>query len=139
MQDFIQFSIAFLRFSASSLVICCVSVQGRLLIIDNVQNAERNILPIINNLLENREMQLDSGMFLCSPERFDLLLETNTPEELAARGLLRTHPDFRVIAIGLPVPAFPGLKRHANVARLYLLRYEQISISIASTTSFPAK
>lgn len=53
-------------------------------------------------------MSLDDGRFLVSASRFDQLALTRTPEELAAEGLLRTHPDFRVIALGLPVPAYPG-------------------------------
>jgi len=35
---------------------------------------ERNVLPLLNNLLENREMQLDDGRFLVAPSRFDRLL-----------------------------------------------------------------
>ena len=39
---------------------------------------ERNVLPLLNNLLENREMQLDDGRFLMSPSRYDKLLTVNT-------------------------------------------------------------
>lgn len=35
----------------------------------------RNVLPILNNLLENREMQLDDGRFLMAASKFDKLLE----------------------------------------------------------------
>jgi ATP-dependent Clp protease ATP-binding subunit ClpA len=45
------------------------------LVIDGVEKAERNVLPILNNLLENREMQLDDGRFLMAPEKFDQLAE----------------------------------------------------------------
>lgn len=38
-----------------------------------LEKAERNVLPILNNLLENREMQLEDGSFLTAPERFDAL------------------------------------------------------------------
>ena len=31
-------------------------LNGRLLVIEGLEKAERNLLPIINNLLENREM-----------------------------------------------------------------------------------
>lgn len=59
--------------------------------------------------LEHREMQLDDGRLLVGHARFDSLLSTASPAELRARGLVRVHPAFRVIALGTPVPAFPGL------------------------------
>ena len=54
------------------------------------------VLPTLNNLLENREMQLDDGRFL-------------TARMVDAGGrLVRVHPDFRVVALGLPTPPWPG-------------------------------
>ena len=122
-----------------------------------VIQAERNVLPILNNLLENREMHLEDGRFLVSPARFDTLSRAHTPEELGKWRLVRVHdrcgwvgfavfpiyslcfaayvgvftdlcyinithfttlgtycmdfaePNrFRVIALGLPVPRYPG-------------------------------
>lgn len=32
------------------------ALAGRILIIEGLEKAERNVLPVINNLLENREM-----------------------------------------------------------------------------------
>jgi hypothetical protein len=40
-----------------------------------IEKAERNVLPTLNNLLENREMALEDGRFLTSPARFDSLLK----------------------------------------------------------------
>jgi MoxR-like ATPase len=74
-----------------------------------VEKAEQNVLPTLNNLLENREMALEDGRFLMHPVRFDSLLRTHTADELASKGLIRVHPNFRVIALGTPVPFFPGL------------------------------
>jgi hypothetical protein len=37
---------------------------GRLLILDGLEKAERNVLPTLNNLLENREMHLEDGYVL---------------------------------------------------------------------------
>lgn len=47
---------------------------GRILILDGIEKAERNVLPTLNNLLENREMALDDGRFLVSSTRYDALL-----------------------------------------------------------------
>ena len=45
------------------------ALEGRLLVIDGLERAERNVLPTLNNLLENREMQLDDGRFLLSHQK----------------------------------------------------------------------
>lgn len=34
------------------------AIQGRVLLLEGIEKAERNLLPILNNLLENREMNL---------------------------------------------------------------------------------
>jgi von Willebrand factor A domain-containing protein 8 len=37
------------------------ALHGRLLVVEGVERAERNVLPTLNNLLENREMALEDG------------------------------------------------------------------------------
>ena len=55
-----------------------------------MDQVERNVLPSLNNLLENREMNLDDGRRLGSSE-------------------LPVHPQFRVIALCLQTPPYgPG-------------------------------
>ncbi|XP_034940681.1 von Willebrand factor A domain-containing protein 8 [Chelonus insularis] len=82
--------------------------HGRVLILEGIEKAERNVLPILNNLLENREMHLEDGRFLMSAVRYDKLLETHTQEELDSWKLVRVNEDFRVIALGLPSPRYLG-------------------------------
>ncbi|KOC69518.1 Uncharacterized protein KIAA0564 [Habropoda laboriosa] len=84
------------------------ATNGRVLIIEGVEKAERNVLPILNNLLENREMHLEDGRFLIPAARYDKLLETHSQEELDAWRLVRVSEDFRVIALGMPSPRYPG-------------------------------
>ncbi|XP_052121938.1 von Willebrand factor A domain-containing protein 8-like [Frankliniella occidentalis] len=50
------------------------AVEGRVLILEGVEKAERNVLPVLNNLLENREMHLEDGRFLIPASRYDKLL-----------------------------------------------------------------
>ncbi|KAI6205157.1 Von Willebrand factor A domain-containing protein 8 [Aphelenchoides besseyi] len=84
------------------------ALNGRVLVIDGVEKAERNVLPILNNLLENREMQLDDGRFLMKYDKFDKLLEKYDRNQLKKMNLERVSEDFIVFALGLPVPAFKG-------------------------------
>ena len=35
------------------------AIHGRVLLLEGLENAERNVLPVLNNLLENREMALE--------------------------------------------------------------------------------
>ena len=80
------------------------AINGSILLLDGVQNAERNILPVLNNLLENREMNLEDNTMLVHHKRY---------AELEGRGadvsrLIPTHPDFTIVATGVPVPPYPG-------------------------------
>ncbi|TWW81216.1 von Willebrand factor A domain-containing protein 8 [Takifugu flavidus] len=84
------------------------ATQGRVLVLDGLEKAERNVLPVLNNLLENREMQLEDGRFLMSATRYDKLLQEHTKEVLDSWKIVRVSEDFRVIALGLPVPKYKG-------------------------------
>uniref|UniRef100_A0A2M4A0X9 von Willebrand factor A domain-containing protein 8 n=1 Tax=Anopheles triannulatus TaxID=58253 RepID=A0A2M4A0X9_9DIPT len=84
------------------------ATEGRLLVIEGVEKAERNVLPILNNLLENREMHLEDGRFLISAKNYDSLRQRYDREQLDRWGLVRVSEDFRVVALGLPVPRYRG-------------------------------
>ncbi|XP_010212958.1 PREDICTED: von Willebrand factor A domain-containing protein 8-like [Tinamus guttatus] len=100
-------SLVILLFSCQK---CAVraATEGRILVLEGLEKAERNVLPVLNNLLENREMQLEDGRFLMSAERYDKLLQDHTKTELDAWKIVRVSEDFRVIALGLPVPKYSG-------------------------------
>ncbi|EDQ92903.1 uncharacterized protein MONBRDRAFT_14058 [Monosiga brevicollis MX1] len=84
--------------------------HGRVLVLDGIEKAERNLLPLLNNLLENREMHLEDGTFLVSPERYKVLQGSMSEARANAyqNSLIPVHEDFRVIALGLPSPPYPG-------------------------------
>ena len=85
------------------------ALHGRLLLLDGLEKAERNVLPTLNNLLENREMNLEDGRLLVSARRHRELLRARGPAEGAPAGLLvPTHPRFRVVALCQPAPPYPG-------------------------------
>lgn len=71
------------------------ALEGRLLILDGLEKAERNVLPTLNNLLENRELSLDDGGLLVSPQVYDA--HSDNDETLST--ILRVHEDFRVAAL----------------------------------------
>nr|CAJ2467816.1 unnamed protein product [Leishmania braziliensis] len=111
------------------------AVEGQLLVLEGLTRVERNVLPVINNLLENREMHLDNGSVLIHPARYDSLLQklyesklqqrghqqqsasdglrnveliAEAKRELAQMGLVRVSERFRVIGITVPVPPYEG-------------------------------
>ncbi|VDK45315.1 unnamed protein product [Cylicostephanus goldi] len=90
--------------------LCAVraALHGRVLVIDGVEKAERNVLPILNNLLENREMQLEDGRFLMHHGKYDKLSKDYTAAQLHEMGIERVSERFHIIALGLPVPRFTG-------------------------------
>ncbi|XP_050442272.1 von Willebrand factor A domain-containing protein 8 [Adelges cooleyi] len=85
------------------------AIEGRVLILDGIEKAERNVLPILNNLLENREIHLEDGRFLVAPKTYDKLLQEHGLEHMMKWNLVRVSEEFFVIALGLPVPTFSGI------------------------------
>jgi hypothetical protein len=69
-----------------------------------VEKAERNVLPLLNNLMENREIMLEDGRFLAQPGR-EALAAQEGGEEVE---VVPVSPNFRVIAIAQPTPLYPG-------------------------------
>ncbi|CAI6345397.1 unnamed protein product [Macrosiphum euphorbiae] len=85
------------------------AIEGHVLILDGIEKAERNVLPILNNLLENREIHLEDGRFLVAPKTYDKLLQEHGLEHMMKWNLVRVSEDFFVIALGLPVPTYNGI------------------------------
>ncbi|KAM4700318.1 von Willebrand factor A domain-containing protein 8 [Discoglossus pictus] len=120
------------------------ATEGRILVLEGLEKAERNVLPVLNNLLENREMQLEDGRFLMSAERYDKLLQEHSRNELDAWKIVRVSEDFRVIALGLPVPKYSGnpldppLRSRFQARDIYYLPFKeqlQLLYSVGSNVS----
>jgi len=84
------------------------ATEGRILVLEGIEKVERNVLPVLNNLLENREMHLEDGRLLIPAQRYDSLLADHGKDVLDKWRLVRVSEDFRVIALGLPVPKYVG-------------------------------
>lgn len=83
------------------------ALNGRVLILDGIEKAERNVLPTLNNLLENREMALEDGRFMMSARRYnELAVSPGGSHDLS--NIVPVSKSFRVIALGLQVPKFAG-------------------------------
>ncbi|XP_055726318.1 von Willebrand factor A domain-containing protein 8 [Salvelinus fontinalis] len=122
------------------------ATEGRILVLEGLEKAERNVLPVLNNLLENREMQLEDGRFLMSYQRYDKLLTEHTKEELDASQIVRVSEDFRVIALGLPVPRYKGnpldppLRSRFQARDIYYLPFkDQLEILYVVGPNVPAE
>ncbi|KAM9319394.1 von Willebrand factor A domain-containing protein 8 [Gastrophryne carolinensis] len=122
------------------------ATEGRILVLEGLEKAERNVLPVLNNLLENREMQLEDGRFLMSAERYDKLLQEHSKDELDAWKIVRVSEDFRVIALGLPVPKYTGnpldppLRSRFQARDVYYLPFrDQLQILYSAGSNVPAE
>eukprot|EP01114_Cavostelium_apophysatum_P013936 TRINITY_DN3482_c0_g1_i2.p1 TRINITY_DN3482_c0_g1~~TRINITY_DN3482_c0_g1_i2.p1 ORF type:complete len:768 (-),score=160.68 TRINITY_DN3482_c0_g1_i2:2132-4435(-) len=119
------------------------AIEGRVLILDGIEKCERNVLPVLNNLLENREMNLDDGRFLVSAPRYESLRKNHSAEQLEAMKLVKVHPKFRVIALGLPVPRFPGnpldppLRSRFQARDIHALTTESLFSLLTSESKVP--
>ncbi|XP_032258825.1 von Willebrand factor A domain-containing protein 8 isoform X3 [Phoca vitulina] len=122
------------------------ATEGRTLILEGLEKVERNVLPVLNNLLENREMQLEDGRFLMSSERYDKLLQAHTRTELDAWKIVRVSENFRVIALGLPVPKYSGnpldppLRSRFQARDIYYLPFkDQLKLLYSVGANVPAE
>ncbi|KAG0140334.1 hypothetical protein CROQUDRAFT_674710 [Cronartium quercuum f. sp. fusiforme G11] len=77
---------------------------GRVLILDGIHLAERGILPLLNNLLENREMNLEDGTHIIHPDKYENLIRQGS----LPSNYISASRSFMVICIGVPVPPFIG-------------------------------
>lgn len=72
----------FSLYQLKNVIVCIIfqsavraAIEGRVLILEGIEKAERNVLPVLNNLLENREMHLEDGRFLIPAHRYNKLLK----------------------------------------------------------------
>ncbi|CAE7947449.1 unnamed protein product [Symbiodinium sp. KB8] len=87
------------------------ALRGRMLILDGLERAERNVLPTLNNLLEARELSLEDGRLVVSPQRAAALTSASASAAGAAalpQGLVAASDRFWVVALATPSPPYPG-------------------------------
>jgi von Willebrand factor A domain-containing protein 8 len=74
------------------------AIHGHLLILDGLHRTERNVLPTLNNLLENREMPLEDGRLLVSANRYKYLQQQQSDNPIN-QFLVPVHHNFKVLAL----------------------------------------
>ncbi|KAL7746699.1 hypothetical protein RI367_007978 [Sorochytrium milnesiophthora] len=99
------------------------AIEGSVLVIDGIEKAERNVLPVLNNLLENREMTLEDGRHLVHPLKYQSLLQTHSEADLKRWKLVKTSDRFRVVALGAPAPPFKGYPLDPPFRSRFQVRY----------------
>ncbi|KJA23810.1 hypothetical protein HYPSUDRAFT_137004 [Hypholoma sublateritium FD-334 SS-4] len=110
--------------------------HGRLLILEGIEKAERGIMPVLNNLLENREMNLDDGTHIIHPHRY-AQLEAKTTQQ--GKVFIPAHKNFRVIAIAAPVPPYPGYPLDPPFRSRFQARFIDPVGSLLSLTTSQSK
>ncbi|KAF8581136.1 hypothetical protein K439DRAFT_1517023 [Ramaria rubella] len=107
--------------------------SGRILIIEGVEKAERGIMPVLNNLLENREMNLDDGTHIIHPNKHALVESANT-----GKTFIPAHASFRVIALGVPVPPYQGFPLDPPFRSRFQARFLDSLGSLISLSNVPS-
>ncbi|KDR77148.1 hypothetical protein GALMADRAFT_246376 [Galerina marginata CBS 339.88] len=110
--------------------------HGRLLILEGIEKAERGIMPVLNNLLENREMNLDDGTHIIHPHRYAQLATADTEQ---GKVFIPAHKNFRVIAIAAPVPPYPGYPLDPPFRSRFQARFVDPVGSLLSLTNSSSK
>ncbi|KAH9809964.1 AAA domain-containing protein [Melampsora americana] len=106
---------------------------GRILILDGLEKAERGILPLLNNLLENREMNLEDGTHIIHPDRYESLSRKGS----LPSNFISASRSFQVICISLPVPPFTGYPLDPPFRSRFQARYiDSLGASLALASPF---
>lgn len=110
--------------------------NGHLLILEGVEKAERGVTPIINNILENREQNLADGRHLIPAEKLEVFRqEEGSLKQGQSSRFIPVHPNFRVIATGVPVPPYRGYPLDPPFRSRFQARW--IEGSVQSTVPLP--
>ena len=101
-----------------------------------LENAERNVLPTLNNLLENREMSLDDGRFLMRKPN-----NSNIERDLDKR-VVFVHDNFRVVGLSVPVPSYSGRLLDPPLRSRFQCRFideppSEYILSLVNTSKLP--
>ena len=82
------------------------ALDGGLAVLDGAHRLAPGVLrSTLGRLLSDREIQLPDGTRLVSPAAYAALREMYEDAALAAKGVLRAHPAFRVVCAGEPPSA----------------------------------
>lgn len=80
------------------------ALSGGVLFLEGIHRAERNVLPVLNNLLENREINLDDGTSIISQKRYSEIKSLHGSRS----DLIPCSPNFRIVASSLPWEVYDG-------------------------------
>ena len=86
------------------------AIDGGLVVLDGIHRLPPDTLSIIAPLLHDKVLMLPNGKQLMQHERFDAIKgeQGMGDDDMAASGVLRIHPCFRVVALASP----PSLKQN---------------------------
>lgn len=78
------------------------ALDGKIAILDGIHRIHPSTLSVLHRLVQNRELQLHDGQRLVNDKCYQLLKSKYglSDTQLSQSGILRIHPDFRIVAIG---------------------------------------
>ncbi|RZC39738.1 von Willebrand factor A domain-containing protein 8 [Asbolus verrucosus] len=80
------------------------ALEGKIAVLDGINRIHPSTLSVLHRLVQDRELQLHDSKRLISSDRYQFIKENFglTDQQLEESGILRIHPDFRIVAIGEP-------------------------------------
>jgi MoxR-like ATPase len=89
----------------TALVRACV--LGEVAILDGTHRTPPDVLAVLQRLMHDRDLELFDGSRLLRADRYDTLAAAHgySTAQMAALGIHRVHPAFRVVAVGEPPSA----------------------------------
>ncbi|PKI82422.1 hypothetical protein MVES1_003389 [Malassezia vespertilionis] len=100
--------------------------HGHILLLDGIERAERGVMPVLNNILENREQNLADGTQLVPAAR---------AQQGKERRFVAVHPDFRVFCLGVPVPPYRGHPLDPPFRSRFQARWAEGAVYVAPSPS----
>lgn len=103
------------------------ALKGKIAVVDGVHRVHPSTLTVLHRLVHDREIQLHDGTRLVSAEKYDFLIKefNKTPDDLFLNGVLRIHPDFRIVALAEP-PNFDAKATWLNSEVLSLFLFHEM-------------
>ncbi|KAE8748569.1 hypothetical protein FOCC_FOCC004745 [Frankliniella occidentalis] len=104
------------------------ALNGHLAVLDGLHRVHPGTLAVIHRLAQDRELQLHDGRRLLRADRYEELRAKMswTEEQMAAAGVQKIHPSFRIVALAEPPSSGKGSTQWLTPELLNLFLFHEM-------------